>query len=93
MNGNVTAAIFLLKCRHQYIDQPKPEPQESRVEIKFSLPGPLQPDQYQKVIEATPTKALKEAKGHFRRVAFWRSVRWQIRATSLGTRAEASTCC
>ena len=57
----VTAAIFLLKARHKYIDQPKSEPPESRVEITFQIPAALKPEQYRELVEVTPPKALKQA--------------------------------
>lgn len=61
MKGNVTAAIFLLKTRHKYIDQPKADPPESRVEVTFQIPAALSPEKYKQVIEVTPKRALKEA--------------------------------
>ena len=61
LKGNVTAAIFLLKCRHGYIDQPKPENVENRVQITFQLPAPLAPAEYARLIQATPPAALRSA--------------------------------
>lgn len=59
--GNIVAAIFLLKCRHGYIDQPKAESSENRVQITFQLPAPLAPAEYARLIHATPPGALREA--------------------------------
>ena len=58
---NVVAALFLLKSRHGYIDNPVPEPPEHAVKVEINLPPPLSPREYEKVIEATPRRALKEA--------------------------------
>ena len=60
--GNVTAAIFLLKTRHGYIDNPKPEMQESRVSVEVRLPAALSTNQYKQVLDITPKKALTEAR-------------------------------
>jgi hypothetical protein len=43
---NVTAAIFLLKSRHGYVDQPQQQPEAGRVTVEFKLPAPLSPAQY-----------------------------------------------
>ncbi|HSL84918.1 MAG TPA: hypothetical protein VLF66_19240 [Thermoanaerobaculia bacterium] len=60
--GNTTAAMFLLKCRHGYVDQPRPsEAAENRVSITFQLPAPLTPDQYERLVSSVPPKALREA--------------------------------
>ncbi len=59
--GNVTAAIFLLKTRHKYIDQPKADPPESRVEVTFQIPAALSPEKYKQLVEVTPKRALNEA--------------------------------
>ncbi|MFP3942080.1 MAG: hypothetical protein ACLF0P_17435 [Thermoanaerobaculia bacterium] len=61
MAGNVTAAIFLLKCRHGYIDQPKPETVDNKVQITFQLPAPLDPAEYDRLVSAAPPRALREA--------------------------------
>lgn len=60
--GNVTAAIFLLKARHQYIDQPQPHAAENKVEVTFQIPAPLSRGRYKKLIEVTPGKRLKETR-------------------------------
>lgn len=49
-DGNVAAAMFLLKCRHGYREQ-APAQQESRVTIEMRLPAPLKPGDYTRVIE------------------------------------------
>jgi len=59
--GNVVAAIFLLKARHHYVDQPQPQVPENRVEVTFQIPAPLSREQYKKLIEVTPKRALNEA--------------------------------
>ena len=58
---NKTPAIFELKARHKWIDQPKEKPEQSRVSIEVRIPAPLSPKQYEKLIDVTPPKALKEA--------------------------------
>ena len=50
--GNTTAAIFLLKCRHGYIDKGVTDVTEAgRVVVEFRLPEALAPAQYQAAIE------------------------------------------
>lgn len=55
--GSVAAACFLLKCRHNYIENDRSE-QGNRVQVVFNLPGAMTPDQY-KTIEAV-AKPKKE---------------------------------
>ena len=56
---HVVAGIFLLKARHGYIDQPQPKAEASRVRVEVVLPRALTPEQYQKVLDVTPRKALQ----------------------------------
>ena len=60
-NKNCTAAIFLLKTIRNFIDNPQPQSTENRVSIEFRLPGALTEDQYKKLVDITPKKALKGA--------------------------------
>ena len=61
--GIVTAAIFLLKCRHNYCDTPPPTPPSTTsVEVVIQVPAPLTPEQYRKVLDVTPHKALEGRK-------------------------------
>ncbi len=39
-NGNTTAAMYLLNCRHRYRESDSSE-QANRVQINFTLPGPM----------------------------------------------------
>ena len=60
--GNVTAAIFLLKSRHGYVDQPQQQPEAGRVTVEFKLPAPLSQAQYvelTKVAEKAPAGVLE----------------------------------
>ena len=57
----VTAAIFLLKTRHGYIDQPKVTPPQNKVEFTFQLPKPLTEERYKELLDVTPPKALINA--------------------------------
>ena len=43
--GNTTAAMFLLKARHGYREGDQGE-QANRVQITFTLPGAMQPEQF-----------------------------------------------
>lgn len=52
LEGNVTAAIFLLKARHQYTDSGAPLTANS-VSINFTLPGSLSPKEYVENITAS----------------------------------------
>ena len=61
LSGSVTAAIFLLKARHKYVDNPRPEPPDSRVSINFQIPAALDPDQYKQVIDITPKLEAADA--------------------------------
>jgi hypothetical protein len=62
MGGNITAAIFLLKARHGYRDIGGVPAEGNRVAITFNLPAPLQPEQYEKLVQVAPPKTL-EARG------------------------------
>lgn len=44
-NGNIVAAIFLLKARHGYVEGAQGE-SANRVSITFNLPGALKPEQF-----------------------------------------------
>ncbi len=60
-NRNPVPAIFLLKAMRNFSDQPQPALPENKVAITFQIPGALTPEQYQKVLDVTPPKALQEA--------------------------------
>ena len=49
--GNIVAAMFLLKSRHGYREGEQPDT-ANRVSVTFNLPGALKPDQY--VVENEP---------------------------------------
>lgn len=57
--GNPTAAMFLLKARHGYREGDQGE-QGNRVQITFTLPGALKPDQFvvESHVPSTETLAL-----------------------------------
>ncbi|MCE8002724.1 hypothetical protein [Billgrantia ethanolica] len=48
--GNVTAAIFLLKCRHGYREGDQGD-LANRVSVTFNLPGPMKLEDFSNVIE------------------------------------------
>lgn len=56
--GNVAAAMFLLKARHGYIDNPKPEPQGNRVRLEVTLPMPFTETQYLQDLAARQEKNI-----------------------------------
>jgi hypothetical protein len=49
--GDVVAAMFLLKCRHNYNDRPTGVEPNS-VSVVFQLPAPLDPSAYTKLLHA-----------------------------------------
>lgn len=52
MDGDSSAAMFLLKARHGYRDHGATDASDaSRVNLVFNLPAPLSPDQYGKLVE------------------------------------------
>jgi len=57
----VTAAIFLLKTRHGYIDHQKIAAPQNKVEVTFQLPKPFTEEKYRELLDVTPPKALMEA--------------------------------
>lgn len=54
--GNVTAAIFLLKTRHGYREGDQGD-MANRVSINFQLPGPMKLEDFGKVIEGEASDA------------------------------------
>ncbi len=52
LRGNVTAIIFSLKSRHNYIDSGVGAVVENKVAITFQLPGSLSPEEYLKTLTA-----------------------------------------
>ncbi len=61
-NGNIVAAMFLLKARHGYREGDQ-STEANRVSINFTMPGALSPGEFLKVIEheqqpADPDKSL-----------------------------------
>jgi len=60
-NKNPVPAIFLLKTMRGFIDTPQPKPEESRVRVELILPRALTPEQYRRVLDVTPQKALQKA--------------------------------
>jgi hypothetical protein len=62
MEGNTTASIFLLKCRHGYIDKGVSDVTEAgRVVVEFRLPEALAPAQYQAAIEGRKVEGNDDA--------------------------------
>lgn len=52
---NPSAAMFLLKTRHGYREQGPADGDDSpRVNLTFNLPAPLEPEQWQKLVQAHP---------------------------------------
>jgi len=50
MNGDTTAAIFLLKARHGYRDQGAEPNEGNKVQINFQLPGAMSMNDFQKPV-------------------------------------------
>lgn len=57
-SGNTTAAMFLLKSRHGYVEGQQNE-QANRVSINFTLPGAMKLDDF-KVIQNEPDNSTKQ---------------------------------
>jgi hypothetical protein len=55
MKGDSTAAMFLLKCRHNYRDGGVTIEDNRRVQIGVVLPSSLNPDQYKMLIDGGGT--------------------------------------
>ncbi len=58
LKGNITAAIYLTKAMCGFTDQPQPQAAESRVQIEVKLPAALTEQQYRKLLDVTPKRAL-----------------------------------
>lgn len=61
---NITAAIFLLKSRHGYVEG-QPFETRNQIQVVFELPGPLGRDRYLEelqITQALPKKELKQLK-------------------------------
>lgn len=56
-DGNVAAAMFLLKTRYGYRETMEVQ-QENRVKVMFELPGSTNPADYFRIIEGEKTKQL-----------------------------------
>jgi hypothetical protein len=54
MNGQIAAAMFLLKARHGYREGDQSDT-ANRVSIEFRLPGALKPEQFTTTLENEPT--------------------------------------
>jgi len=52
MKGDTVAAMFLLKCRHNYRDGGVTIEDNRRVQIGVVLPSSLNPDQYKQIINS-----------------------------------------
>ncbi|MDH3667017.1 MAG: hypothetical protein OEN23_08825 [Paracoccaceae bacterium] len=52
--GNVTAAIFLLKAKRHFRDSTPVEPKTDRPNITINLPGAASPEDYARMIDVTP---------------------------------------
>jgi len=53
-DGNVTAAIFLLKAKRHFRDSTPVEPKTDRPNITINLPGAASPEDYARMIDVTP---------------------------------------
>ena len=60
-NPITVAGIFLLKSMCRFNDRPEPQPQENRVTVEISLPKPLGADEYRKLVDVTPQRALADS--------------------------------
>lgn len=58
MDGDSASAMFLLKARHGYRDHGPADASESGVNITLALPPALDPERYQKLVQAG-SKALE----------------------------------
>ena len=54
MNGQIAAAMFLLKARHGYREGDQSDT-ANRVSIEFKLPGAMKPEQFATTFENEPT--------------------------------------
>ncbi|SDN90645.1 hypothetical protein SAMN05216196_102504 [Lutimaribacter pacificus] len=52
--GNVTAAIFLLKAKRGFRDSTPVEPKDAQPNITINLPGAASPEDYRRMIDVTP---------------------------------------
>jgi len=57
-NPITVAGIFLLKTMCRFNDRPEPEPLANRVKVEISLPKPLGVEDYRKLVDVTPQRAL-----------------------------------
>lgn len=55
-DGNVTAAIFLLKAKRHFRDSTPVEPKTDRPNITINLPAAASPDEYASMIDVTPAQ-------------------------------------
>lgn len=55
-DGNVTAAIFLLKGKRHWRDSTPVEPKTDRPNITINLPAAASPDEYASMIDVTPAQ-------------------------------------
>lgn len=57
MDGNITAAIFLLKSAFGYVDRPTGDAIDAgRVTVEFKMPAALAPEQYVTLLKAEGNK-------------------------------------
>jgi hypothetical protein len=56
-NGQAAGAIFLLKARHNYTDRGDQVPNPGGVTVQIALPGPMQMDDWMKLVERTMVTA------------------------------------
>jgi len=53
MKGDTVAAMFLLKCRHNYRDGGITVEDNRQIKVGIMLPQSLKPEQYQQIIDTT----------------------------------------
>jgi hypothetical protein len=59
LNGQIAAAMFLLKARHGYREGDQSD-QANRLTVEFKLPGALRPDQFTTTVENEPERTAPE---------------------------------
>jgi len=60
VKGDTTAAMFLLKCRHNYRDGGITVEDNRQIKVGIMLPQSLKPEQYQRIIDTTATEVTED---------------------------------
>lgn len=58
--GDTVAAMFLLKCRHNYRDGGITVEDNRQIKVGIMLPQSLKPEQYQQIIDTTATEVTED---------------------------------